>query len=72
MLSFVDAVQLVQRVERGAAQMLLLKVMDTCPSGQAVREGPAVNREADASQDGYTGIVGTPESGGKRVDVSER
>ena len=67
-----DAVQLVQRVERDASQVLLFKVSDTCPSGQAFWEGPAVNREADASQDGDTGIVGTPESGWKRVNVSER
>ena len=35
--------------------MLLFKVSDTCPSGKAFQEGPAVDCEADASQDGYTG-----------------
>ena len=45
--------------------MLLFKVPDTGPSGEAFWEGPAVDREADAAQDGYTGVVGIPESGGK-------
>ena len=45
--------------------MLLFKVPDARPSGKAVWEGPAVDSEADAAQDGYTGVFGTPESGGK-------
>ena len=45
--------------------MLLFKVPDTYPSGEAVWEGPAVDGEADASQDGYSGVIGTPKSGGK-------
>ena len=51
--------------------MLLFKVPDLCPSGQAIWEGPAVDREADGAQDGYTGIIGTPERGRKRVKVFE-
>ena len=51
--------------------MSLFKVTDLCPSGQAVWEGPAVDREADAAQDGYTGVSGTPECGRKRVEGFE-
>ena len=52
--------------------MLLFKVMDVCPSGKSFWEGPAIDCEADALQDGYMGVVRTPESGGKRVKVSKR
>ena len=69
---FVDAVQLVQWVESDSPKVLLFKVVDMCPSGKSFREGPAVNSEADTSQDGYTRVVRAPESGGKRVDVVER
>ena len=44
--------------------MLLFKVPDTLPSGKAVWEGPAVDSEADASQDGYTGSLGLQRVGG--------
>ena len=60
-----DVVQLVQRVERDSQQVLLFKVPDSCPSGKAFQEGPTVDCEADALQDGYVGVVRTPESGGK-------
>ena len=64
-LSFVDVVQLVQWVEGGSMQMLLFIVADLHPSGESTREGPAVDCEADTTQDGYTGILRAPESGGK-------
>ena len=44
--------------------MLLFKVPDMCPSGKAVWEGPAVDCEADALQDGYMEVVRTPGVGG--------
>ena len=52
-------------------QMLLFIVADLHPSGESTREGPAIDCEADTTQDGYTGILGAPESGGKPVRVSE-
>ena len=44
--------------------MLLFIVADSCPSGESIREGPAVDCEADTVQDEYTGILRAPESGG--------
>ena len=71
MLSFMDSVQLVQRVKGDTMQMLLFIVMYSCPSRESIQEGPAVDCEADTVQDGYMGVLRTPESGGKRVGGAE-
>ena len=72
MLLFMDVVQLIQWIEGDSLQMLLFIVTDSCPSGESIREGPAVNCEANAVQDGHTGVLGTPESGGKQVRGTKR
>ena len=40
------------------------------PGRETVREGPAIDYEANATKDGNTGILQAPESGGKRVQVA--
>ena len=49
MLSFMDAVQLVQQVKGCTMQMLMFIDMDLFPGGKTIREGPAVDHEADAA-----------------------
>ena len=44
--------------------MLLFIVMNSCPSGESIREGPAIDCEADTVQDGYTGSSGLQRVGG--------
>ena len=66
-LSFTDSVQLVQWVEGDTVQMLLFIVVYLRPSRESIQEGPAVDCEADTAQNGYAGVLWTPESGGKRV-----
>ena len=44
---------------------------DLFPGRETVREGPAIDYEANAMKDGNTGILQAPESGGKRVQVAE-
>ena len=62
-----DSVQLVQRVKGDTMQMLLFIAAYLCPSRESIQEGPAIDCEADTAQDGYTGVLRTPESGGKQV-----
>ena len=52
-------------------QILLFVVADLCPSGESIWKGPTIECEANAVQDGYTGILRVPESRGKQVRVSE-
>ena len=60
-----DSVQLVQRVKDDTVQMLLFIVTYLCPGRESIREVPAIDCEADTVQDGYMGVLRTPESGGK-------
>ena len=49
MLSFMDSVQLVQRVKGCTMQMLMFVETDLFPGGKTFQEGPAIDREADTS-----------------------
>ena len=52
-------------------QMLLFIAAYLCPSRESIQEGPAIDCEADTAQDGYMGVLRTPESGGKQVGGAE-
>ena len=71
-LSFMDSVQLIQWVKGISAQMLLFIVTDLRPSGKSIRESPAVNRDADTVENGHTGVLRVPKSGGKCVGGVKR
>ena len=45
-------------------QMLTFIETDLFPGGKTIREGPAIDCEANTAYDRYTGVVGVPESGG--------
>ena len=62
-----DVVQLIYGIESDTMQVLSFVNTNLCPGGESVWEGPAVDSEANAMEDGYTGVVRVPESGGKRV-----
>ena len=64
-LLFMDLVQLIQWVKGISSQMLLFVVTDLCPSGESIREGPAVDCEGNTAENGHTGVLRAPESGGK-------
>ena len=49
MLSFMDTVQLVQQVKGCTMQMLMFIETDLFPGGKTIREGPAIDREADTA-----------------------
>ena len=49
MLSFMDTVQLVQRVKGCTMQMLTFVETDLFPGGKTIQEGPTIDREADTA-----------------------
>ena len=57
MLSLMDMVQLIQQVKGCTMQMLMFIEADLFPGGKTIREGPAIDCEADAAEDGYMGVV---------------
>ena len=67
-----DAVQLVYGIESDTMQVLSFINMNLCPGGESVWEGPAIDSEANATEDGNPGVLRTPERGGKRVGGIER
>ena len=67
-----DVVQLVYGIKSDTMQMLSFINTNLCPGGESIREGPAVNSEANAMEDGNPGVLRTPEHGGKRVRGIER
>ena len=51
--------------------MLVFIVPGLFPGGETIREGPAIDCEADTAKDRKAGVLRAPESGGKRVQVAK-